>query len=121
MNVFLTLWRREIAAYFLSPIAYVFMVFFLLIMGLNFFGVVQALAEGGGNIQVMQAFFTWIFFWIPMLVVGPLLTMLIMATTPIFTIVFGVAFLRERVGLRLTLAALVTVAGVMLAALDGLH
>ncbi len=79
MNVFLTLWRREIAAYFLSPIAYVFMVFFLLIMGLNFFGVVQALAEGGGNIQVMQAFFTWIFFWIPMLVVGPLLTMRLFA------------------------------------------
>ncbi|MCX7005874.1 MAG: hypothetical protein NTY53_01235 [Kiritimatiellaeota bacterium] len=79
MSVFFTLWRREIAAYFLSPIAYVFMIFFLLIMGLNFFGVVQALAEGGGNIQVMQAFFTWIFFWIPMLVVGPLLTMRLFA------------------------------------------
>jgi drug/metabolite transporter (DMT)-like permease len=48
------------------------------------------------------------------------LTMLIMATTPIFTMAFGVAFLRERVGLRLALAAVVTVAGVMLAALDGL-
>ncbi len=79
MSVFLTLWRRELAAYFLSPIAYAFMIFFLLIMGLNFYGVVQALADGGGNIQVMQAFFTWIFFWIPMLVVGPLMTMRLFA------------------------------------------
>ena len=62
-----------------------------------------------------------VLFFLSIAALGPLLTMLIMATTPIFTIVFGVAFLRERVGLRLTLAALVTVAGVMLAALDGLH
>jgi len=62
-----------------------------------------------------------VLFFLSIAALGPVLTMLIMATTPVFTIVFGVAFLRERVGLRLALAALVTVAGVMLAALDGLR
>lgn len=61
-----------------------------------------------------------VLFFLSIAEIGPVLTMLIMATTPIFTLVFGVAFLRERVGLRLALAAVVTVCGVMLAALDGL-
>lgn len=61
-----------------------------------------------------------VLFFLSIAALGPVLTMLIMATTPVFAIVFGVAFLRERVGLRLALAALVTVAGVMLAAADGL-
>ena len=51
MNAFFTLWRRELAAYFLSPIAYVFMIFFLALMGINFVGVVNALAEGGGQAE----------------------------------------------------------------------
>jgi ABC-2 type transport system permease protein len=79
MSAFFTLWRRELAAYFLSPIAYVFMIFFLLLMGINFVIVVNALANGGGSIQVMQAFFTWLFIWFPMIVVGPLLTMRLFA------------------------------------------
>ena len=62
-----------------------------------------------------------VLFFLSIAALGPVLTMLIMATTPVFTIVFGVAFLRERVAPRLALAALVTVAGVMLAALDGLR
>ena len=45
--------------------------------------------------------------------------MLIMATTPVFSIVFGVVLLRERLGPRLALAAVVTVAGVLLATVDG--
>ena len=61
-----------------------------------------------------------VLFFLAIEALGPVLVMLIMATTPIFTIVFGAAFLRERPGLRLVLAAVVTVAGVMIAALDGL-
>ena len=60
-----------------------------------------------------------VMFFLSIAALGPVLTMLIMATTPIFTMLFGVAFLRERVGLRLACAAIVTVVGVMLAALDG--
>ena len=69
---------------------------------------------------LLEAVITVLFF-LSIAEIGPVLTMLIMATTPIFTIVFGVAVLRERFRLRLTLAAVITVAGVMIAALDGLN
>jgi drug/metabolite transporter (DMT)-like permease len=61
-----------------------------------------------------------VLFYLSIAAIGPVLTMLIMATTPVFSIVLGVALLRERPGLRLTLAAAVTVAGVLIATLDGL-
>lgn len=60
-----------------------------------------------------------VLFYLSIDAIGPVLTMLIMATTPVFTIGFGVAFLRERIGVRLALAAAVTMAGVLLATLDG--
>jgi drug/metabolite transporter (DMT)-like permease len=60
-----------------------------------------------------------VLFYLSIDAIGPVLTMLIMATTPVFTIAFGVAFLRERIGARLALAAAVTMAGVLLATLDG--
>ena len=69
---------------------------------------------------LLEAVITVLFF-LSIAEIGPVLTMLIMATTPLFTIVFGVAVLRERFRLRLTLAAVITVAGVMIAALDGLN
>ncbi|NLE23287.1 MAG: EamA family transporter, partial [Actinobacteria bacterium] len=61
-----------------------------------------------------------VLFYLTIVELGPVLAMLIMATTPVFSIVFGVVFLRERPGLRLTVAAVVTVAGVLVATLDGL-
>ena len=61
-----------------------------------------------------------VLFYLCIVAIGPVLTMLIMATTPVFSIVLGVVFLRERPGLRLTLAAVVTVVGVLIATLDGL-
>jgi drug/metabolite transporter (DMT)-like permease len=61
-----------------------------------------------------------VLFYLTIVALGPVLAMLIMATTPVFSIVFGVVFLREHPGLRLTLAAAVTVAGVLIATLDGL-
>ncbi len=61
-----------------------------------------------------------VLFYLCIVAIGPVLTMLIMATTPVFSIVLGVVFLRERPGLRLTIAAAVTVAGVLIATLDGL-
>jgi drug/metabolite transporter (DMT)-like permease len=62
-----------------------------------------------------------VLFYLTIVELGPVLAMLIMATTPVFSIVFGVVFLRERPGLRLTLAAAVTVIGVLIATLDGLR
>jgi len=62
-----------------------------------------------------------VLFYLSIVAIGPVLTMLIMATTPVFSIVFGVLFLRERPGRLLSIAAAVTVAGVLIATLDGLH
>ena len=51
--------------------------------------------------------------------IGAVLTTLIVATSPVFAIVGGVLFLRERFGVRLAVAAAVTFAGVCLAIVDG--
>jgi drug/metabolite transporter (DMT)-like permease len=61
-----------------------------------------------------------VLFYLTIVALGPVLAMLIMATTPVFSIVLGIALLRERPGMRLTLAAAVTVTGVLVASLDGL-
>ena len=60
-----------------------------------------------------------VLFYLSIANIGPLLTMLIMATTPVFSIVFGVVLLRERPSSRLAFAAAITVVGVLLATLDG--
>lgn len=52
--------------------------------------------------------------------IGPVLTVLIGSTAPLFAIVFGMLALRERFGPRLALAAAVTLTGVFLATLDRL-
>jgi drug/metabolite transporter (DMT)-like permease len=53
--------------------------------------------------------------------IGPVLTTLIIASSPIFAILGGVVFLRERFGARLGLGATVTLAGVILATLPHVH
>ncbi len=62
-----------------------------------------------------------VLFYLSIANIGPLLTMLIMATAPVFSIIFGFVLLRERPRPRLALAAAVTVVGVLLATLDGLR
>ena len=49
--------------------------------------------------------------------IGPVLTTLISATAPIFAVLGGMIFLRERLGARLALGAAITLAGVFLATL----
>ena len=62
-----------------------------------------------------------VLFYLSIAAIGPLLTMLIMATTPVFSIVFGFVLLHERPSPRLAFAAAVTVVGVLLATFDGLR
>ncbi len=52
--------------------------------------------------------------------IGPVLTVLIGSTAPLFAILLGVLVLRERFGRRLALAAAVTLLGVLLATIDRL-
>lgn len=65
---------------------------------------------------VLNALFS-VLFYVLIDQIGPVLTTLIVATSPIFAIVGGVLFLRERVGARLALGVTVTLAGVFLATL----
>lgn len=79
MSAFLTLWRKELTGYFLSPIAYIVMIFFLVVMGSIFSLLVSALAEAPGGITVMNVLFGSPFYWMTMLVLVPVLTMRLFA------------------------------------------
>jgi ABC-2 type transport system permease protein len=79
MRTFLILWRRELAAYFLSPVAWAVSVFFLLVMGLSFWMLALVLAREGGSLTVMSHWFGSIFFWLALIAVAPLLTMRLFA------------------------------------------
>ncbi|HBA84618.1 MAG TPA: hypothetical protein DCZ95_11030 [Verrucomicrobia bacterium] len=79
MRCFLPLWRRELAAYFLSPIAYVVTIFFLVVMGFSFWLLASILVQGEGGVTVMKELFGSVFFWLALLVVVPLLTMRLLA------------------------------------------
>ena len=65
---------------------------------------------------VLNALFS-VLFYVLIDQIGPVLTTLIVATSPIFAILGGMLFLRERVGARLALGVAVTLAGVFLATL----
>jgi ABC-2 type transport system permease protein len=74
MNFF-TLLAREIRAYFLSPVAWVVLFFFLLLTGFNFYAGVAALNRGPSEVTVVEAFFNTVFFWFGFVLVFPLITM----------------------------------------------
>jgi len=70
MKTFFTLWRRELSALFLSPIAYVMLMFFLLVTGCGFYWLVKE------NLEVMRSLQgLMVVIWGCMLIVLPILTM----------------------------------------------
>ncbi len=76
MRVFWTLLRRELSAYFLAPIAYVVMVFFLFIMGISLLWTASLMLKGFQDMMVMRELIgESIFFWIALLIVAPVITM----------------------------------------------
>lgn len=79
MRAFRTLWAKELAACFLSPIAYIMIVFFLVVMGFSFWLLVSILFQGSVAATIMNELFGSIFFWISMLIVVPVLTMRLFA------------------------------------------
>lgn len=79
MRALLTLWRKELAGCFLSPIAYVVTIFFLAVMGYIFWFLASVLAGGPGGVTVLHLFFASPFFWMVLLVVVPVLTMRLLA------------------------------------------
>jgi ABC-2 type transport system permease protein len=70
MKPFFALWKRELEAFFLSPIAYVMMMFFLLVTGCGFYWMLKE------NLELMRAVQgLFVVIWACMLIVIPILTM----------------------------------------------
>ena len=69
--------RRELNAYFASVLGYVALMFFLLVMGVTFAVVVRYLNTGPTQMTAMKILFSM--FWLPSLVVVPMITMRLLA------------------------------------------
>src|SRR5947208_12618568 len=69
--------RRELNAYFASVLGYVVMMFFLVVMGVTFAVVVNFLYTGPKQLTAMKILFSM--FWLPSLVVIPMITMRLIA------------------------------------------
>ncbi len=70
-----TLLGREVRSYFYSPIAYVVLVFFLLLSGSDFYFQLSYMNGKPISYSVQEAFFNSIFFWFAFVLVFPLITM----------------------------------------------
>jgi ABC-2 type transport system permease protein len=77
MRNVLALLRRELNAYFASVLGYVVIMFFLIVMGVTFAVVVNFLLTGPKPISAMEIMFSM--FWLPSLVVIPMITMRLLA------------------------------------------
>ncbi len=75
MTKFFTLLAREIRSYFYSPIAYIVLVFFLLVSGVDFYFQISFMNQRPVPYSVEEAFFNSIFFWFAFVLVFPLITM----------------------------------------------
>ncbi|HEY3601928.1 MAG TPA: ABC transporter permease [Chthoniobacterales bacterium] len=79
MTKFFTLLSREIRSYFYSPIAYIVLVFFLLVSGVDFYFQVSFMNQRAVEYSVQEAFFNSVFFWFAFVLIFPLITMRLFA------------------------------------------
>lgn len=79
VRTILLIWKREMLAYFASPLAAIVAVFFLAVTGYSFWFLASLLAGGTDNANVMNEFFGSFFYWLPMLIIPPVLTMRLLA------------------------------------------
>ncbi|MEO6872912.1 MAG: ABC transporter permease [Chthoniobacterales bacterium] len=75
MTKFFTLLGREVKSYFYSPIAYIVLVFFLLVSGVDFYFQISFMNQRPIPYSVEEAFFNSVFFWFAFVLVFPLITM----------------------------------------------
>jgi ABC-2 type transport system permease protein len=75
MRKFTTLLGREVRSYFYSPIAYVVLVFFLLLSGVDFYFQLSFMNGRPVPYSVQEAFFNSVFFWFAFVLIFPLITM----------------------------------------------
>ena len=79
MRKFYTLLSREIRSYFYSPIAYIVLVFFLLVSGVDFYFQISFMNQRAVPYSVQEAFFNSVFFWFAFVLIFPLITMRLFA------------------------------------------
>jgi gliding motility-associated transport system permease protein len=79
MRKFYALLAREIRGYFHSPIAYIVLVFFLLVSGVDFYMQVSFMNQRPAGYSVQEAFFNSVFFWFAFVLIFPLITMRLFA------------------------------------------
>src|SRR5258707_15892590 len=79
MRKFWTLLTREVRSYFYSPIAYIVMIFFLIISGIDFYFQVSFMNQRQVQYTIQEAFFNSVFFWFAFVLIFPLITMRLFA------------------------------------------
>src|SRR5213595_2712000 len=79
MRKFYTLLAREVRSYFYSPIAYIVLIFFLIVRGIDFYFQVSFMNQRQVQYTVQEAFFNSIFFWFAFVLIFPLITMRLFA------------------------------------------
>ena len=79
MRKFYILLSREVRSYFYSPIAYVVLVFFLIVSGADFYFQISFMNQRPVSYSVQEAFFNSVFFWFAFVLVFPLITMRLFA------------------------------------------
>src|SRR6476659_1199691 len=79
MRKFYTLLSREVRSYFHSPIAYIVLIFFLIVSGIDFYFQVSFMNQRQVQFTVQDAFFNSFFFWFAFVLIFPLITMRLFA------------------------------------------
>jgi ABC-2 type transport system permease protein len=80
MRIFLTLMRRELAAFFFSVTGYVIIAAVTLLSGLGFVVLLKALSDGRPfTTTVTEMFYSTFFFWLILLLATPVITMRLFA------------------------------------------
>lgn len=74
-----TQFRREMASYFVSPIAYIVWMFFLLVTGVSFSLLLSFFSQGPAEVSVEQVFYQSVFFWFALILIVPIITMKLVA------------------------------------------
>lgn len=75
MRKFLVLLDRELRSYFLSPIGYIVLCFTLLLSGLNLYIIATFTNNRPQSFVMSEYYFNGILFWLPYILIVPLLTM----------------------------------------------
>src|SRR5438309_7439639 len=79
MRKFWTLLSREVRSYFYSPIAYIVMIFFLIISGIDFYFQVSFMNQRQVQYTIQEAFFSSVFFSFAFVLFFPCILMCLFA------------------------------------------